>query len=95
MPWLIDKFTKYVSESMYVSIHCFKIDAGISSFPGAEFFNVLITVMISFFWYIDTMDISVYVRQWIYCACYLLSKTFPYIYKVVVKTICNLVFVYS
>ena len=38
------------------------------------------------------MDISVYVRQWIYCACYLLSKTFPYIYKVVVKTICNLFF---
>ena len=49
MAWLIDKFTKYVSGSMYVSIHCFKIDAGISSFPGAEFFNVLITVMISFF----------------------------------------------
>ena len=34
---------------MYVSIHCFKIDAGISSFPGAELFNVLITVMISIF----------------------------------------------
>ena len=49
MPWLIDKFTKYVSGSMYVSIHCFKIDAGISSFPGEEFFNVLITVMIKFF----------------------------------------------
>ena len=90
MYWLIDKFTKYVSGSMYVPIHCFKIDAGISSFPGAEFFNVLITDMISFFkyiWYIDTVDISVYVRQWIYCARYLLSKTFPYIYKVVVKTI--------
>ena len=49
MPWLRDIFTKHVSGSMYVSIHCFKIDAGISSFPGAEFFNVLITVMISFF----------------------------------------------
>ena len=49
MCWLTDKFTKYVSGSMYVSIHCFKTDAGISSFPGAEFSNVLISVMISFF----------------------------------------------
>ena len=43
---VIDKFTKYVSGSMYVSIHCFKINAAMSSFPGAEFLNVLITVMI-------------------------------------------------
>ena len=39
------------------------------------------------------MDISVYVRQWIYCALlFVEGKTFPYIYKVVVKTICNLFF---
>ena len=65
--------------------------------PWLIIFNVLITVMFIFIyiWYIDTVNISVYVKQWIDCACYLLSKIFPYIYKVVVKTICNLVFIYS
>ena len=41
------------------------------------------------------MDISVYVRQWIYYACNLLNKAFSYIYTVVLKTICNLFFVYN
>ena len=47
IPWLKDTFTKYDNRLMYLSIHCYKIDDGISSFPGAEFFNELITVMIS------------------------------------------------
>ena len=47
-PWLIDEFTKYVSGSRYVSIYCLKIDAGISSFPWRRFFNVLITIIITF-----------------------------------------------
>ena len=47
-PWLINKFTKYVSGSMYVPIHDYKIGADISTFPGVESFNIITTVMISF-----------------------------------------------
>ena len=33
----IDIFLKYVNGSMYVSMHCFRRDAGSSSYPDAVF----------------------------------------------------------
>ena len=37
IPRDIDKFIKCVNGSRYEFIHCFRIDAGSSSLPGAEF----------------------------------------------------------
>ena len=45
VPSLIDILTKCVSGVIYSLIHCFIINAGISSCPAAELFNVDITAI--------------------------------------------------
>ena len=44
---LIDRLIRYVSVAMYSFIDCFIIKAGIPSCPGAQLFNVDITVITS------------------------------------------------
>ena len=41
---------KHVSDSMYESMHCFRIDAGSSSYPEAEFLiaNVMVLTSLAF-----------------------------------------------